>query len=169
MNLQKEYHLSWLSQMKALLQQFDDEQMQQSLSVLDSASIGQHFRHIIEFYQCLFSQLLTGSTVDYDLRIRNLAIECSSAYALGAILEIEQELMNIDLNKSLELVHCFYDEKVSFQTTIGRELIYLAEHNIHHFALIKIGLCSAFPWIVTPSNFGVAPSTVKHRESLCVS
>ena len=35
-------------------------------------------------------------------------------------------------------------------------------HTLHHFAMIR-GLCSGHK-ITTPSSFGMAPSTLKHRE-----
>jgi hypothetical protein len=47
-----------------------------------------------------------------------------------------------------------------------REMVYLVEHSIHHYALIRIGLQENFPKIIIPENFGIAYSTIKHREKV---
>ncbi len=49
-----------------------------------------------------------------------------------------------------------------------REMVYLVEHSIHHYALIRIGLQENFSDIFIPKNFGVAYSTVKYRAETVV-
>ena len=51
-------------------------------------------------------------------------------------------------------------------SNVQRELVYLIEHAIHHFALLRIGIQENFPEISLASDFGVAYSTVKYRESI---
>ena len=48
-------------------------------------------------------------------------------------------------------------------TSFDREEIYLVEHSIHHFALIRIALKTYFSSIKIDDNFGVAPSTIAYR------
>ena len=48
-------------------------------------------------------------------------------------------------------------------STISRELQYLASHTVHHYALIALHLRDA--GFTTDPDFGVAPSTLKHREA----
>ena len=47
-------------------------------------------------------------------------------------------------------------------SSVGRELLTLSTHTIHHFALIAITL-RAHGVAVDP-DFGVAPSTLRHRQ-----
>jgi hypothetical protein len=49
-------------------------------------------------------------------------------------------------------------------TSMEREAIYLIEHSIHHFALIRIGLQTNFQKVRIESNFGIAFSTLNFRE-----
>jgi hypothetical protein len=51
------------------------------------------------------------------------------------------------------------------QTSYARELVYLTEHSIHHFALIKIGLQQLNPDLILDENFGYAASTIKYKEN----
>ena len=48
-------------------------------------------------------------------------------------------------------------------STVGRELQYLLDHTIHHYAIIAIILKAQS--ITVPEEFGVAPSTLKYWES----
>jgi hypothetical protein len=52
-------------------------------------------------------------------------------------------------------------------STVGRELIYNIEHTIHHLAIVKIALKAILPSLELPEHFGVAPSTIRHRQEAC--
>ena len=49
-------------------------------------------------------------------------------------------------------------------SSVGRELISLSSHTIHHFALISLTL-QALGHSVDP-DFGVAPSTLRYQRAL---
>jgi hypothetical protein len=49
-------------------------------------------------------------------------------------------------------------------SSVGRELQMLSSHAVHHFALI--GFILGLLGVTLPPNFGVAPSTLHHRETL---
>jgi hypothetical protein len=53
------------------------------------------------------------------------------------------------------------------QSNIERELMYNIEHTIHHLAIIKIGLNAVAPQIALSEHFGVAPSTIRHKQNIC--
>jgi len=55
------------------------------------STIGAHFRHILEHYRCLLSQLEAG-VFCYDLRQRDQLLECDSDYAATTIEELIQQL-----------------------------------------------------------------------------
>jgi len=50
------------------------------------------------------------------------------------------------------------------KTNALRELAYNIEHAIHHMAIIKIGINEVSPYILLPSAFGVASSTIRHLK-----
>jgi hypothetical protein len=163
----KKFHIDTLTSIKDVCALLNNEQFTTKIEVLSSSTIGQHIRHIIEFYTCLMQGYEQG-LINYDKRERNTLIESIPAYAFSTIENVQEALEKADFNKNMEVVHEIYDTEHHIGTTFARELYYMAEHTLHHFALIKIGFQSAFPEIKLPENFGVAASTIKHKES-CVS
>lgn len=152
--------------MEQYLCKMDDGSYSMPIDVLSQASAGQHTRHVIEFFQCLLDQRLSG-TVNYDKRVRNTAIQEQTAVALQAIRDIAVTIDQLDLKEPLKL-EVAYDAACeacfSVDTTIERELVYNIEHAIHHLAMIKIGLRISAPEIVLRAGFGVAPSTVRYQK-----
>lgn len=130
---------------------------------LSCSTIGSHVRHILEFVQCLCEQY-DADTVNYDLRKRDIAIETSLETACRNIETIINRLQPKD--KKLQVVFTNYNGEVSHcETTFYREILYNIEHCIHHEALIKVALMEIGKLNCIDSNFGVAPSTIKNRQS----
>jgi hypothetical protein len=127
---------------------------------LSGSTIGQHTRHIIELYQCMLLGYTAGE-INYDSRKRNKLIEIDINKAIVAIKEI-QFLLNAP-NKPLELICEIGDKQIAIQSNYHREALYNLEHCIHHQALIKVA-CLSFQLSVS-DQFGVAPSTIKYKES----
>jgi len=48
-------------------------------------------------------------------------------------------------------------------STVGREVAFSVGHAIHHFAIVRL-LCAQLA-VAVPSEFGIAPSTLKHRAA----
>jgi len=161
--------LSKLSNVQYYLEVLGDTAYNQGLEVLSFASIGEHTRHIIEFYQCLIDQC-PGGEINYDERKRNQVIEKSTIEALESVANIIDKVKNISTAQPVKLV-VNYDPEAEFfesvQTSVERELVYNLEHVIHHLALIKIGLTVIAPGLQLPDGFGVAPSTIKYQKSTC--
>ena len=143
---------------------------QAPMSLLSGSTIGQHTRHIIEFYNCLIDQNGIGDTptINYARRQRDYRIESEPDHALSLVNTICDQLENLHADKK-----CFLDctehgqENLLIASTIGRELIYNIEHTIHHLAIVKIALKASAPSIDLPEHFGVAPSTIRHRQESC--
>ena len=155
-----------LSQLSDLLNAISPESYTTPLLLLHGSSVGQHVRHTIEFYQCLFQQSEQGF-VDYDARARNLRVETDPFFAAQIAEELLEETELREENRKLLLRVAFgQDEPQEIETTLARELVYLAEHAIHHFAIIKIALRADFPEITLPEDFGVAFSTLKYRAQV---
>ena len=127
--------------------------------ILSKATIGQHVRHSIEMYQCLLLGYETG-LIDYGKRKRDIVIESSPEYAINCLQNIISGIEKSD--KSLTL----YNNEAHFSTSYKRELFYCDEHTIHHLALIRIGVNEIGGYQLN-ETFGVAPSTIKYRQS-CV-
>jgi uncharacterized damage-inducible protein DinB len=151
-----------LQQLHDLVEQLTEAEFSGRLSILSGSSIGMHLRHILEFYECLFEGLQTG-TVNYEKRRRNLRLENEKTFALQALQDLCQRLLAGTRDVLLQLE---VEEGETISTTFQRELVYNTEHCIHHMALLRIGLESCCPQVRLPEDFGVAPSTVRHRQSV---
>lgn len=143
---------------------------QTPLDILSGSTIGQHTRHIIEFYNCLIEQYNDHGTpeISYAKRRRDFQIESAPDYALQHVNQICDLLSELDPEKKC-LLDCSEhgQDNLMIPSTIGRELIYNIEHTIHHLAIVKIALKATTPSIVLPVHFGVAPSTLRHRQESC--
>lgn len=151
------------------LEKLDNQRYKRPLAIFSQATIGQHTRHVIEFFQCLLEQSKLG-VVNYDKRQHNSLIEENTAVAIGIIQNILSELQTINPHQALFLEADYDLESDNFlkiATTFEREWVYNIEHSIHHIAMIKIGLKHLAPEISLPADFGVAPSTIKYRKRLC--
>jgi hypothetical protein len=159
----QETNIQIITQLTDLLNDIDSAVYKDALRPLHYSTMGQHVRHITEFYLCLLKGHKTG-VVDYDARERNLMIEIDKDFTIEILENVIQDLRKLKSNKSLILKSSFGgDEAMEISTSFFRELTYLIEHTIHHLAIIKIGLNEVYPEIEIPKNFGVAHSTVRFR------
>jgi hypothetical protein len=148
------------------------------------ASIGQHIRHSMDHLE-LASQVVASSSgsgerkeLHYDLRKRGGQDEHDLEEAQQRIERVVRLLTEAsqrsDNAKSNQEVQAYFvlsgDDPNEFQlpTTVEREMGFAAHHAIHHMALVKIiakhtlGIASD----ALPPDFGRAPSTVVHDNSL---
>jgi hypothetical protein len=163
----KIYCIQNLLQIRELVNNMKEEDFVNKLEILSGSSIGQHLRHILELYQCLLDGTETNE-VNYDNRKRNLKLECDPAFALRIIEETSEKIFNLDSDRCLSLIGSFSassEKKLTIQTSIYRELAYNLEHSIHHQALIKIGLSALQLSHLVDEDFGVAPATIKFKNS----
>ncbi|MDP5138960.1 MAG: DinB family protein, partial [Spirosomaceae bacterium] len=148
-----------LNQLRDVLIQLENSQYAAPLRVFNGASLGKHSRHVIEFFQCLMKST-TENVLNYDARVRYLRLEEDVQYSVEVIDKITEYLSenNFD-NIGISLVSEFgNEEQIAVPTNFNRELIYLIEHSIHHFALIRIGVQENFPHVNLSECFGVAYS-----------
>ncbi|MCP9754045.1 hypothetical protein EGI26_02570 [Lacihabitans sp. CCS-44] len=156
------YHLNIFSEIEKISKKLSHDEFVEKIEILSGSSVGQHIRHIIEFYICLFSE---KNYVNYDERERNLLIENSSIYTQEILETLKVSLKNLDFDRKVIFKQSLNDQEVFLNTSYARELIYLGEHTIHHFALIKIGITAICPDLTLDQNFGVADSTIKYRAT----
>lgn len=156
-----------LLELEGLIRQIPEDKYIQKLDILSFSSIGQHMRHILEFYICLLDAR-GKNVVNYDLRKRDLLLENDPKFAIHTIQNITTAVQLLDMDKPLVLEGTFNAESNSnlqIKSTYGRELAYNLEHSIHHQALIKIGLREVGALDLVTSDFGVAPATIKYYAS----
>ena len=161
---------SLLSQLTAVVEQLSDKEFITPSFTLSNATIGQHIRHTIEFFICLEEGYNKG-IVNYDKRARNTQIEMDKSYALAKLSEALNFVRNIERDRSLRLevgYDLLHDDCISIETNYFRELTYNIEHAVHHMALIKIGIKELAGHVALPHDFGVASSTIRHRDHSAV-
>ena len=136
------------------------------VSALNSATIGQHIRHTLEFFTCLADNVEEG-VICYDNRQHNREIEESTNLTLQVIDGINEFLDQFEPDKEVILEVGYdanSDSRVRIRTNYKRELAYNIEHAVHHMAIIKIGIHEICPYILLPEGFGVANSTIRHLK-----
>ncbi|HEY2120668.1 MAG TPA: hypothetical protein VGH37_15875 [Candidatus Acidoferrum sp.] len=159
------------------------EVLQQGLRLLEScgekyalaapapfdASVGRHFRHVLEHFHCLLQGVNNGE-VNYDARKRDARIETEASFAAGATNEVIRQIelwTEVTLAQRCSTVSslAYHSDSPSFiSSNLGRELAYCIGHAIHHFAIIRL-LCGHIG-VKIPADFGYAPSTLKYQSSL---
>src|SRR5579871_3468507 len=106
-------------QLEDMLDSLTDEEYSRKIGVLSDASIGQHTRHIIEFFVELFIGYDKG-LVNYDRRKRDKRIESSRGYARQVLEDIAAFLDHED--KPLT---------VAVDFSAGTEAPYVVATNFH--------------------------------------
>jgi hypothetical protein len=150
-------------QLADTLNQLSHQQYSQPCGTLFKNTIGQHVRHIIELFQCLDKGYVAG-VVNYEHRKRDVDIETNKDLAAKLLKEIHAGLSKPDKPLILEAMYDdLNNEPITISTNYNREIAYNLEHTIHHMALIRVGI-NEVSNVTLPEHFGVASSTVKHRQ-----
>ncbi|MBK9176360.1 MAG: hypothetical protein IPM46_08470 [Flavobacteriales bacterium] len=147
-----------------LLQQLTDEQLAQSHAMLHGSSIGGHLRHVLEFYSCLLAPDSEGS-FSYDDRMRDPLIEREVRAARDKAAHCLALLHAVHTDRTMMMQSELPGElgRVEQQTSLARELAYLADHGVHHLAMVRIALAQALPHVRFPEHLGYAASTRNHQ------
>lgn len=158
-----------LLQLKGLLTRMQLDDYNKKTEVLSEATIGQHIRHIVEFYLLLISGSFSD-TICYDQRKRSVQIEKDPSFAIQTIERILPGIDTLILENPVMLRADFTSEGTSVEfmnSSVGRELSYCLEHSIHHQAIIKAGLIAMGLKDLTDESFGLAYSTQRYRNDSC--
>lgn len=156
--------LAVVQQIHHVLEQLEPHEYRRQLPEFEGSTLGQHFRHILEFFQCLEQGTRSG-TVDYAARERNLIYEDNPNLTATAFNSFAEALQYFDTSENIEIKAEFGGQvRPSYTSTVGRELMFVYDHAIHHLAIIKIGLICHFPHVQADKDLGVSPSTIKARE-----
>ena len=160
----KDATLDIIAQVKDLLDQIAPHEYRKPLDEFDGSTLGQHFRHIIEFFVCLERGIPSG-IVDYASRERNMLFEDAPGVAADALEHFAAVLPALDIHTKVAFKAEFGEmERPAYDSTVGRELMFAYDHAIHHLAIIKIGLTCHFQHVQVDKDLGVSPSTIKARQ-----
>ena len=156
-----------LNQLLSLTKQLDQHVYAAELDLLNGNSIGNHIRHIIEFFDLFISGTRAG-VINYDRREHSSLFEQDITAASSKIQSLIVDIAEMTTDKKIFLEVSYKDNEedlVRIHSSLERELAYNIEHSIHHMAIIKIAIMTLFPKIKLEPNFGVAYSTVRYQKS----
>jgi hypothetical protein len=156
---------------------FNTQLLDQAVTIIDAfkaepadkfaAFTGPHLRHVVEHYEAL---LFTASNlIDYDRRERDRRVEQDPAYALQRIRGIQNQLRQPAQNLLHSPLQTRFlgglggEHHFTADSSFQRELLFVASHAVHHFAIIQLHCASAN--IVLPQQLGKAPATVAYEVS----
>ncbi len=163
MNL-NEKSINQLLDLKQFVGKVSDEQYTENLPDLSQASLGQHVRHILEFYSCLLKASEQKPVVCYDERERDKNLENNTGSAIELIESIVTRLETRVNDFTIQLKSLINEGKaIMVESSLEREMWYVYEHTTHHMAILKIG---AFLLGINQvgTDFGVADSTIEYRK-----
>lgn len=162
-------NLVLLDQGLGLLSKHDSESFVLMDPTTYGSGIGAHFRHVLDHYFSFLNGVGTG-VVDYDARERGTEVERDLEAAKTAISMVKKRLQALrcdgDRRLDVKLSSAVEDPNMRTSSSVGRELQFLVSHTVHHYALIAIA--SRLQRILPPSDFGVAPSTLKYLQAQSV-
>jgi hypothetical protein len=160
--------LQLLDDMRSMIERLDDESYAAPARGRSSGGVGGHVRHCLDHIGALVSATKTGMCA-YDRRIRGTMVETCRVMALQRIAQLEEEVGRLDRN-ILDVAVAVESQIDSDGTvvvttsTIGRELVFVMSHTIHHNALVAHLLGSR--GMRLGPRFGYAPATPTHDEPL---
>lgn len=132
------------------------------------SSVGAQLRHVLEHYVS-FLDGLPDRRVNYDARRRDPTLEREPMRALAAIERIGLALSQLPPAEGDLALEVHGDAGGGppgaldwRRSTVGRELQFLANHTVHHWAIVRLLLEGH--GVRTEADFGVAPSTRAHLE-----
>ena len=132
-----------------------------------NGAIGMHLRHLLDHYFGFLAAMGDGLRVDYEARAREPRIEADIAFARELIRDVSKRLAELDgrdLDAPMKVRLEIGDGPQQWSdSSPSRELAFLVSHTVHHCALIGV-ICRA-NGVPVPEDFGVAPSTLRHRAS----
>ena len=157
-----------LAQLDQIIQTCKDEDFNRPLPELSGSTFGQHIRHTLEFFICLFDAK-NDKMINYDHRKHDQLIETDRKIARSVITSIQEFLSanTEDFKLTFEANYTSEEGKDTvMESSFYRELAYNIEHAIHHMALLKVAVNHTLNYIDLPPHFGVASSTIRYQANV---
>lgn len=167
MNLQDTAH-KILSQLANITHQISPGDFSRPSEVLGGSSVGQHIRHIVEFFTT-FQEGCKSGVVNYDKRRHDASIERDKNLAFSSLRGIIAFVTNLPGDAPLGLEVSYNAGQSDYQlvhTSLMRELVYNIEHTVHHMAMIRIGLREIATYVQSDDDLGIAASTIRYVRGM---
>lgn len=134
-----------------------------------SGSVGAHVRHVLDHVTALLEPAEPG-LVDYDTRRRGTLVEHHRPTAIAELRRVAFDLFHLPAADESRPVHlsaviAANGDRVAATSSVGRELVFVLSHTVHHQAIVALLLASEGR--KTPQRFGVAPSTLSAETASC--
>jgi hypothetical protein len=156
-----------LNQGELLLAEIENDYYTRKLPGAFNSSMGGHYRHCLDHFRSLLDAASAGD-LNYDHRERGTLVEEDRFAALNVTRELRSSyqqfpnaLLSRELNVTCKTSYATTGSQVA-PSTVGREMMYVVAHAVHHYALICI--MGGMMGLKMPTGFGVAPSTVKYQN-----
>jgi hypothetical protein len=161
MNLLTQSSLKTLQKAEVLLENLTNDQLTNATVSPYYSSIGSHIRHILDFYDCMFS-LKDNNQVDLTARSRNKNVECDCDCAKSYLTTIKDRLMTttFETNQSILVIDDLGLGKTEIPYTYGALLAQAISHTIHHYAIINY-IFDSLGIVIDDLEFGYNPTTPK--------
>ena len=154
-----------LHEMQMLIERLDDEGYTMPASGRSSGAIGGHVRHCLDHVNAVIAATRTGVCA-YDRRARGTDVERDRGAALRAVTAVidvvrhlEQSVLDREIDVETQLDRT--GATITTRSSIGRELVYVMSHTVHHNAIVALMLHAR--GVSTDPRFGLAPSTPEPR------
>ena len=163
------YNVSLLAQAAAMVTRLGKE----AVADFDyGRAVGPHLRHIIEHYLALVKALASRDRcVCYDARDRDPRIQTDPAATLAALEQLSDSFEALAQDQGLNLQTPLVTKllagargeiELTVETTLGRELLFLSSHTVHHFA--PLGQYCRNAGVELGHDFGKAPATMAFEQ-----
>ena len=150
-----------LKDMRAVIDGLDDVEYAMPAPGRSAGGIGGHVRHCLDHVGALLAAADTGLCA-YDRRARNTDIETNRAAAMrsaddlaAAIARLDARLLEHDVLVETQIDHS--GASITTRSSVGRELIFVISHTIHHNAIVAQMLRAR--GVRIGPRFGLAPAT----------
>ena len=162
MNVIIQSTLKTLQKSQVLLDNLSNNQLCDATVSPYYSSIGTHIRHILDFYDCIFSTD-AENRIDLTARSRNKDVESDCGCAQDYLNFIIGRLGSIalDINEAVLVVDDLGLGKLEIPYTYGSLLAQANSHTIHHYAIINY-IFDSLEIVVNDAEFGYNPTTPKH-------
>ncbi len=138
-------------------------------------AVGPHLRHVLDHYRAFMTGLQHAPEIliCYDVRDRDLSLQSQPTVAIAQLASMEQQLRLCadhpcpawDMDTPVQVVAqagLQREFQLSTSSKLGRELLFLSSHTVHHFALVA-HYCKA-AGVDMGADFGKAPATVAYER-----
>lgn len=159
-----------LRQMRAMIQEMDDDTYTTPAPGRASGGVGGHVRHCLDHVGALVHATRTG-VVEYDRRRRGTDVESCRVAAVHQIGELIERLAALDQSMLDEplLVESQIDPAgamILTRSSVCREVAFVISHTIHHNAIVAQLLAGRA--LTLDARFGLAPATpADARVAVC--